>query len=128
MKKYRALTYNNQLISYLSIAILVLNIGLANAAVSNNEKVLLCTSQGYIWVNLTEIASNTHSNKLAANTVSIHKCPFCTFDPNDNNDIIQSFYGPKPYTINNSHTGGHTLPAQNTNPSYSPLQSRAPPI
>ncbi len=128
MKTYRATTYNTRLISYLSIAILVLNIGLANAAVSDGKKILLCTSQGYIWVSLTEIEADTDSSRLNSNTINIHKCPFCTFSPDDNNDIIQSFYGPKPYTLDNKYisTKHYQLP-NNTLP-YSSRQSRAPPI
>jgi len=128
MKKYPALTRNTQLISYFSIAILVLNISLANAVVSNKEKMLLCTSQGYIWVDLTEITSSINSDELATNTINIHKCPFCTFAPDDNNDIIQSFYGPKAYTINNNHVDKQVTPPSNTGLIYPSLQSRAPPI
>ncbi len=130
MKKYRAPAYNicRKFISYISIGILVLNIGLANAAISSDEKILLCTSQGYIWVSLNEITANTDSDPLTTNAINIHKCPFCTFGPDDNDDIIQSFYGPKPYAINDRHLVTQVTRLPHTALLHSSLQSRAPPI
>lgn len=129
MKKYRSL------ISYLSICILILNIGLANAGTTNNDKILLCTSQGYIWVSLTEISSElfqtdiNHNEKNIKGNVKIHKCPFCTNSKMDSDDFIQSFYGPKPYqSFYSAQLKPSVSPVSTNTLRYSLHQSRAPPI
>lgn len=126
MKKYRSF------ISYLSICILILNIGLANAVSLNDDKILLCTSQGYIWVTLSEINSElAHTDLIKSNksAVKIHKCPFCTTNTVDNDDIIQSFYGPKPHQYFYSARLNSSVSESSTDTQYYPShQSRAPPF
>ena len=111
MAKYRLF------ISYVSILILILNIGIANgvtnAVTINDDKILLCTSQGYAWVTISEIrlkfaqrdlqfieknskeGSKEGSKKSNENTLKIHKCPFCTHNKVDSDDFIQALYGSK---------------------------------
>lgn len=126
MKKYRPF------ISYISIVILILNIGLANAVSLNDDKILLCTSQGYVWVKLSEINSTltlTDLLKKNKSNVKIHECPFCTTSTADNDDIIQSFYGPKPHQYFYSTRFNSSVSESSTDTQhYSSHQSRAPPF
>jgi hypothetical protein len=126
MKKYRCY------ISYLSICILVLNIGLASAVSLNDDKILLCTSQGYVWVTVSEMNSElAHSDLIKSDNsgVQIHKCPFCTTHTVDNDDIIQSFYGPKPYQYFYSKRLKSSVSVSSSDTQYySSHQSRAPPF
>jgi hypothetical protein len=126
MKKYCSY------ISYLSICILVLNIGLASAVSLNDDKILLCTSQGYVWVTVSEMNSelaHTDFIKSDKSAVQIHKCPFCTTNTVDNDDIIQSFYGPKPYQYFYSKRLKSSVSVSSTDTQYySSHQSRAPPF
>jgi hypothetical protein len=128
MRKYRSI------ISYLSIFILIFNIGLANAVAVNDDKILLCTSQGYIWVTLSEISSElaqTDINSIRKGikgTAKIHKCPFCTHSKMDSDLFIQSFYGPKLYQTSYSAHLRPTVSKLSTDTlRYSSHQSRAPP-
>ena len=97
MTRYRAL------ISYLSIGILILNIGLANAVAINDDKILLCTSQGYTWVTLVEMNSEFSQSDINAihkelkSSIKPHHCPFCTHNKMDSDAVLQFFYGPKHY-------------------------------
>ena len=126
MKKYRSY------ISYLSICILVLNIGLVNAVSVNDDKILLCTSQGYVWVTVSEINSElTHTDLIKSDksAIQIHKCPLCTTNTVDNDDIIQSFYGPKPYQYFYSTRLNSSVSVSSAGTQYySSHQSRAPPF
>ena len=107
MAKYRLF------ISYVSILILILNIGIANGVTNavgiNVDKILLCTSQGYAWVTISEIRlklaqtdlqfieknSKEGSRKSNEDILKIHKCPFCTHSKIDSDDFIQALYGSK---------------------------------
>jgi hypothetical protein len=98
MTRYRSL------ISYLSIGILILNIGLANAVAINDDKILLCTSQGYSWVTLVEMNSKFSKSDISAihkafkSSKEPHHCPLCIHNKMDSDKVLQFFYGPKHYS------------------------------
>jgi hypothetical protein len=98
MTRYRSL------ISYLSIGILILNIGLANAVAINDDKILLCTSQGYTWVTLVEMNSKFSKSDISAihkafkSSKEPHHCPLCIHNKMDSDKVLQFFYGPKHYS------------------------------
>jgi hypothetical protein len=98
MTRYRSL------ISYLSIGILILNIGLANAVAINDDKILLCTSQGYTWVTLVEMNSKFSKRDISAihkafkSSKEPHHCPLCIHNKMDSDKVLQFFYGPKHYS------------------------------
>jgi hypothetical protein len=98
MTRYRSL------ISYLSIGILILNIGLANAVAINDDKILLCTSQGYTWVTLVEMNSKFSKRDIRAihkafkSSKEPHHCPLCIHNKMDSDKVLQFFYGPKHYS------------------------------
>jgi hypothetical protein len=98
MTRYRSL------ISYLSIGILILNIGLANAVATNDDKILLCTSQGYTWVTLVEMNSKFSKSDISAihkafkSSKEPHHCPLCIHNKMDSDKVLQFFYGPKHYS------------------------------
>jgi ABC-type microcin C transport system permease subunit YejE len=128
MRKYRSI------ISYLSIFILIFNISLVNAVAVNDDKILLCTSKGFIWVTLSEInpkLTQTDINSVKKDikdTVKFHKCPFCTHNKMDSDVFIQSFYGPKLYTTSYSAQLKPTVNKLSIDAlRYSSHQSRAPP-
>jgi hypothetical protein len=98
MTRYRSL------ISYLSIGILILNIGLANAVAINDDKILLCTSQGYSWVTFVEMNSKFSKSDISAihkafkSSKEPHHCPLCIHNKMDSDKVLQFFYGPKHYS------------------------------
>ncbi|MFT7492334.1 MAG: hypothetical protein ACI80S_001935, partial [Pseudohongiellaceae bacterium] len=98
------MTRCRSLISYLSIGILILNIGLANAVATNDDKILLCTSQGYSWVTLVEMNSKFSKSDISAihkafkSSKEPHHCPLCIHNKMDSDKVLQFFYGPKHYS------------------------------
>jgi hypothetical protein len=98
------MTRCRSLISYLSIGILILNIGLANAVAINDDKILLCTSQGYSWVTLVEMNSKFSKSDISAihkafkSSKEPHHCPLCIHNKMDSDKVLQFFYGPKHYS------------------------------
>ncbi len=129
MKKYRST------ITYLTILFLVLNIGIVSAApiVSSSaetkdgsNRILLCTSQGFIWVTI----SDTYTlEEPFQSKVSAHHCPFCLSNSIDFDDILQHDNSSNSYFSLQDNKPLFSLSTfhQGNTPLYS-LQARAPPV
>ncbi len=86
------------------IGILLLNIGLATDFATNDDKILMCTSQGYTWVTLVEMNSKFSKSDISAihkafkSSKEPHHCPLCIHNKMDSDKVLQFFYGPKHYS------------------------------
>ncbi len=127
MKKYRSI------ITYLTVLFLVLNIGLVSAepisntaigAKGSSNRILLCTSQGFIWVTISDVNA---SEKPFQSEITTHNCPLCLSNSIDLDDIVQPYRGSNSYSLPQDNKLLFSLSAFYQNNPLSSLQARAPP-
>lgn len=111
---------------YMLVFVLIFNATVsagANAGdVANQNGVLLCTSQGYEWVDLETDSETGQSTQL--------HCKLCLFPPNDDNlsDFIVESYASTIFANSQPLVAEIAYPLFKTRFAHQLAQSRAPPL